>query len=552
MSAPGARRPEVWDAVLVGGYLLVGLLLVLPLAAVFRHALIDPATGGLGLANLREIGGSPRTWAALGHSLVVSLGGAAGAVALGLPLAYLLARYRIPGQRLLAALATLSLLSPPFIGAYAWVLLLGEAGALRALVREQLGLTLPVIYGPAGIVLVFATQFYAFVFLLTRGALAVVDRSLEEAASSLGATPWRRLRRVTLPLVLPSLSAGALMAFLMSLANFGTPMILGRDYPVLPTLAYDLFTSELARRPGLAATVCLVMVAVSAVALAAQGLLARRRVAGELLTPTAPQELRGWRRLAACAVCYGITALSSLPLLVVVVSSFRRTRGPVFQPGFGLESYRAVLGGVPRAVGNSLVYSLLASGAIVVCGALLGYAVARRRGLAARGLDALLLLPYLVPGLVLGVGFVVTFNRPPLALAGSGALLVLVYFIRRLPYSVRSSAGILAQLDPALEEAAASLGASAARGFWRVTLPLMTPGIVSGALLAWVTSVNELSASIVLYVGRTVTMPVKVYLQVLDGSFGPAAALATILLGATGLALLAIEMVSGAGEAAAS
>ena len=541
-----ARDPWTW--VVVAGYLLVAILLLVPLASIFKHALLDPETGQLSLVNLAEVATNPTYRKALAHSLVVSLGGALGALLLGVPLAFLLARYEIPGKRLLSTLAVLSLLSPPFIGAYAWILMLGQSGFVRRWVDGSLGLDLPTIYGPGGIVLVFASQYYAFVFLLTRGALSAVDRTLEEAAASLGASPWRRFRRVTLPLVLPSLSAGALIAFMMSLANFGTPMILGRNYRVLPTLAYDLFTSELSTRPGLAAAVCLVLIALSGCALVFQRVLSRRKVAGDLLARPRVERLRGWRHVLAVALCYGIVALSTLPLLVVAATSFRRTSGPVFQPGFGLDSYRAVLAGVPRAIGNSAVYSLAATAAIVVLGALLGYAVARRQSLWAKALDGLLMLPYLVPGLVLGMGFVVTFDEPPLFLPGGPAILILAYLIRRLPYSVRSSAGILAQIDPSLEEAAASLGASPTQSFLRVTLPLMTPGILAGALLAWVTAINELSASVVLYVGRTITMPVKIYLQVLDGTFGPAAALSTILLVATGAALFAVELLRGPGE----
>jgi len=348
---------------------------------------------------------------------------------------------------------------------------------------------------------------------------------------------------VVLPLVLPSLSAGALIAFLLSLANFGTPVILGRGYRVLPTVAYDAFTSEVGQDTGLAATVCLLLIAVASLAVLAQRLLAARRVvASDLVRRAQPEQLTGGRNLAAHAVCWGIVALSSLPLAVVVATSFRNTRGPVFQPGLGLGSYRAVVADVPRAIANSLVYASAAALLIVLTGVLLGYAIGRRRNAATRLLDPLLMSPYLVPGVVLGVGFVVALPR---ALLGTGAILVLAYLIRRLPYTVRSSASILQQVDPAIEEAAINLGAPPAQAFLAVTLPLMAPGILAGAILSWVTAVSELSASIVLYVGRTVTMPVKIYLQVLDGNFGPAAALSTILIVVTGLALYGVLALRG-------
>src|SRR6185295_17210496 len=144
----------------------------------------------------------------------------------------------------------------------------------------------------------------------------------------------------------------------------------------------------------------------------------------------------------------------------------------------------------------------------------------------------------------------VTFNVAPLALTGTATIIVLMLFIRRLPYAVRSSASILRQIKASLEEAAVSLGASPARAFARITLPLMLPGIVAGALMSFITAINELSSSLILYVGRTMTMPVRIYLSVLDGHFGTASALATILLAATGLAVFVVFRISDRKESA--
>jgi iron(III) transport system permease protein len=156
----------------------------------------------------------------------------------------------------------------------------------------------------------------------------------------------------------------------------------------------------------------------------------------------------------------------------------------------------------------------------------------------------------MVPGTVLGIGFIVAFNRKPIYLAGTGAIIIMTYFIRRLPYSVRSAASILKQIDPALEEAGINLGSPPGRTFRTIALPLMKAGIVSGAIMSWVTSMNELSASILLYVGNTMTMPIKVYLSVLDGYFGTASAMSTILLFVTGLSLYLVNRWAGGSSGA--
>jgi iron(III) transport system permease protein len=200
---------------------------------------------------------------------------------------------------------------------------------------------------------------------------------------------------------------------------------------------------------------------------------------------------------------------------------------------------------VPKTFTNSLIYSVSAVVLIVIVGTLLGFVLARRRSVFAKALDPLLMIPYLIPGTVVGIGFIVAFRTPPLFLLGTGFIMILAYFIRRLPYSVRSSASILKQIDPALEEAAINLGAPPARSFRLVTMPLMVPGIVSGAIMSWVTAINEVSASILLYVGRTMTMPIRIFLSAVDGYYGPASAMSTILLAVTAIALYVVNRFFG-------
>jgi iron(III) transport system permease protein len=540
-----ARRAlDVWTLVLLIAIAVVVALLIWPLVGVLTASVTDNRTGEVTLANYIRILGFPYYLRGLRNSLIVGVGGMAGAVLLGVPLAYLTTRYMIRGRDLIATLAVLALVSPPFIGAYAWIMMLGNNGWMRAGLAT-LGIEPPSIYGPFGILLVFSLKFYPFVFLLTAGALGAINRSLEEAAESLGAGTWRRFFTVTLPLVFPAVTSGALLAFVLSLADFGTPSIVGGDFRVLATMAYQLFTSEMGGNPGLASTVSIILITVSLVVVALQRWAVRRRhVAGSLVNRPERQRLGGVRGLMAHLFCYLIVIASSLPSLVVVYTSFRKTSGPVFHPGFGLESYRRILFDVPHVITNSFTFSLAAVALIVTLGTLIGYLLARRESAVTGALDGTLMIPYIVPGVVLGLAFVVTFNQEPLLLTGTALIIIMLLFIRRLPYAVRSSASILRQIKGSIEEAAISLGAPPGRAFLRVTLPLMLPGIVAGALMSFITAINELSSSLVLYVGRTMTMPVRIYLSVLDGDFGTAAALSTILLVTTGLAVFIIFRVS--------
>lgn len=541
----GPRRVDIWTFVTLGGFALVLVFLVYPLADVFRYSFSDKESGAISFSNWAEFLSKKYYLRAFLHSMFVAVATTGLSLLLGIPLAFFTTRYRIRGSAALNTLAVLALLSPPFIGAYSWITMLGRNGFLR-LALASIGLKLPPIYGALGIILADSLQFYPFVSLMTAGALMTIDRSLEEASENLGSRAARTFFRVTMPLALPSITGGALITFMMSLSNFGTPMIIGGNYLVLPTLAYNLFTSEVAERPGMASTVSLIlMFCASGVIALQQWASTRRKYASMLVNRPVQKRLKGLRSFFAHLVCYFIVGLSTLPLAVVVFFSFKNTRGPVFAEGIGFESYRQIFFDVPKTVTNSFLYSLCAVILIASVGTLLGFIVARRRTVPVKILDPLLMIPYIVPGTVLGIGYIVAFNRKPFLLSGTAAIIIMTYFVRRLPYSVRSASSILKQIDPALEEAGINLGSPPGRTFRTVTLPLMKAGIVSGAIMSWVTSMNELSASILLYVGRTMTMPIKVYLSVLDGFFGTASAMSTILLLVTGLALYLVNRWAG-------
>ncbi len=539
---------NIWTIVIFLAFVIVGLLLIFPLYNIFVASFLDNETGVFTLQNYTNILGRRYYRTAIYNSVIVGLSSMVGALIIGIPLAFFTTRYNIKGKSLISTLAILALVSPPFIGAYAWITMLGSNGWLR-LGLESMGISMPTIYGPLGIILVFSLKFYPFVFLLTAGAIRTINVSLEEAAESLGCRPFSKFMRVTLPIIFPAVSTGALLAFVLSLADFGTPSIIGRNFRVLSTLAYNLFTSEMGGNPGLASTVSILLILVSLIFVYIQRRLIRKKDYGsDMLRRPEVKQLSRVSYIPIHALCYLIVFLSSLPSLVVIYNSFRKTSGPVFKSGFGLDSYRRIINDVPDAIFNSFVFSISAVLMIVALGTLIGYTVARKPSILTGFLDSLLMIPYIVPGVVLGLGFIVSFNSKPVVLVGTATIIILVIFVRRLPYSVRSSVSILKQISLGVEEAAISLGASPAKTFLKVTLPLMMPGVFAGAMMAFITAINELSSSIILYVGGTVTMPVRIYLSVLDGEFGTAAALSSILLAATGVAVFAIIHITESDE----
>jgi len=538
---PRGRLPiDFWSVVMALSLLVVALVLVWPILQVLLLGFFDPESHQVSFGGYVKLLTHPYYLGALWNTVLVGVGGMVGACLLGVPLAYCMARYVVKGRGVITTLAVMALVSPPFIGAYSWIVVLGNSGWLT-LQMKSLGVTLPTIYGMSGIILVFSLKFFPFVYLMTESALRNVNRSFEEAAENLGCNSRQRFFKVTLPLVFPATSSGAILCFVLSIADFGTPSIIGRDLRTLSTLAYNQYTSEMGGTPTMAVSISMLMIVISMLAVMLQRhLIGKRRYAGSMTNRHVQEPIAGLPAVVVHALCYGVVGLATLPIAVVVYTSFLQTKGPVFSGGFGLNSYARVITEVPDVIFNTFSFSLIATLLITIAGGFMSYIIVRRESKWAGFLDSILMVPYVVPGVVMAIGFLLTFNKAPLDLVGSASIIVLILFIRRLPYGVRATSSVLRQIKPSIEEAAVSLGASPAKAFLTVTVPLMLPGIIAGAMMSFITAINELSSTLLLYTARTTTMPVKVYSAVLDGEFGIAAALSTLLLVSSGLCVYGV------------
>ncbi len=530
------RRFEFWTIVTILTWGMLALLLFVPVGTVLLSSFFDQS-GNLTGGNYLKFVSEPRFRQAFINTLVAGFGGLAGALLLGSIMAFCVSRFVIAGGRFVSLLAILALVSPPFIGAYSWIVLFGAGGLVRGALRD-IGINMPPIYGLGGILIVFSLKFYPFVYLMVSGALANVNRSLEEAAEGLGLTPWQRTMKISFPMVFPALSAGGLLALIQAIADFGTPRLLGRGYNVLATEAFTLYSAEIGSNLSMATTISVVLILVSMVFVLLQRWVSRRNVYhGNMINKPIKIQLKGWRNWLAHFAVYFIGLCGALPVIISVIYSFRKTSGPVFQSGFALQSYERILFNLGDVVRNSLTFSFSAVALIVVVGTLVGVMVARRTTLNTSLLDGAFMIPYVMPGIVIGIAFIAAFNTGPVVLTGTATIIVLSIFIRRLPYTVRTTASAVRQISPSMEEAAISLGYSPMQAFLRITVPLIVPGIIAGGMLSFVTAINELSSSLVLYVGSTMTMPVRIYLLILDGDFGTAAALSSILLLLSGIAV---------------
>ncbi len=538
------RRADVWTGVTGIAFAVLLVLLVIPLSRLLWASLLGD-DGGFTLKHYHEFLAYPYYSRTIGHSFLVSGLVTLCALVVATPVAFLLARVDIPGKAVLKSLAILPLVSPPFIGAYSWILLFGRAGYVTTLFQKA-GIPIPTVYGMHGIVLALTLNLYPFVLLMVAGALQALDQSLEEAAQGLGSSPWRVFWTLTVPVTMPSILGGAMLVFLTAFAEFGAPMIIGEGYQVLPTIVYSLFVNEMGGNPGMASTgATLLVLCTIAILLVQYWAVGRKRYAMAQLRRIPPVRPRPFVRGLLTGYAYLAIGLSLVPALVVAVTSFFESRGPVLYPHFSLGNYQEVLFNVPRAIANSFVLSSVSTVLDVLLGTLIAYLVVRRRSATTATLDSCVMLPYAIPGTVIGVAFIVAFNKPPLALTGTFLILLLAYFVRRLPYSVRAGSAILHQIDPSVEEASISLGVSPLKSFAKVTARLMLPGIVSGGILTWVQTITEISATIFLYFGAWSTITVVIYRQVSSSNFGSAAAASTILLVAVFLPVLCANWMLG-------
>jgi iron(III) transport system permease protein len=263
------------------------------------------------------------------------------------------------------------------------------------------------------------------------------------------------------------------------------------------------------------------------------------------LRPLQVKEMGGVNNILMHAGIYFVVFLSIIPQLTVIYTSFLKTRGQMFIPGYSLESYETVFENLALAITNTFLYSFIAIFVIVLFGMLVAYITTRRKSWLTDTIDTLSMFPYIIPGSVLGITLLLAFNDDPILLSGTAAIIIISLVIRRLPYTLRSSSAILFQISPSIEEASISLGASPIKTFFKITAVMMMPGVLSGAILSWITCISELSSSVILFTGETKTMSVAIYTEVIRASYGTAAALSTILTITTIVALVLFFKVSG-------
>ena len=521
------KKADGWSGISILLMAIFLIFLVWPLGNLLKESVY--LDGKFSLDAFQEFFGKSYYYGSIFNSLKVGIAVMAVSLLLGIPFAYFYSFYQLKGRKILFVMCLLGTMSAPFLGAYAWILLMGNSGLVTTMLKS-IGIRGITIYGFGGIVFVQALKLFPLVVIYMNGAFRDIDNSLLEAAESMGCKGVKRFFRVIMSLTMPTILAAALLVFMRSFADFGTPVLIGRGYSTFPVLIYNQYLGENGADYHFAAAISVIAVVVTAVIFLIQKFATNKfKFTINSLHPIEPKKAKGIGGILMHIYCYGVVALALLPQLYIINMSFRNYNNSILQPGYSFVNYeKAVEKNLFRAIGNTLIVSIVALAIIIVIAVLLSYLVVRRSNAFNNAIDVISMMPYIMPGGVIGISLIITFSKRPFVLTGSLLIMIIALSIRRMPFTSRSATAAMMKIPTSIEEAAISLGASKAKSFIKITVPMMSSGIISGAILSWVSIITEMSSGVILYNNRTITLTIGTYSAITGGIYGVAAVFATI------------------------
>jgi iron(III) transport system permease protein len=531
---------------------LLAVFLIYPLLRIFYDAFSDEA-GRLTLQNFVEFARDGYYVRSLVNSLLLGLATVLTTSVLGFAIAFLLVRYDFLGRNLFSYLTLIPIISPPLVGVLGVTFILGRAGTVNVLLHDWFDVARPwnFVYGLHGVLLVETLHLFPMITLNVVDALGKIDPSLEEAAESVGARGWRKLRTITLPLTTPGYVAGALLVFIWTFSDFTTPLVLG-VHDLLAAQAYlniVQFVDRRLFRMGIVISALMVLLAI-AFLVAARRYVAIKDYSSLSYSRIGRRRLGAGPQAAVVAFLSGVMLLSFVPYLGVVLASVGKgwslTPLPV---RYTTQYFERVIVETPKYIVNSFLYSGIAVLLCIAIGVPIAWILARTRLPGRDVLDGLNTLILAIPGTAIGIAYIRAFHvELPLVdrpLTSLWIILPIVLALRRLPYTVRGSYSSLLLVHRSMEEAAASVGATGVRSFRDITLPLIWRGVLVGSLFSFMTSLQEASAVLFLSLGGWETIPVGIFAFYIAGSANEAAALGVVLIVVAAISVIVINRVAG-------
>lgn len=536
---PRSVRKDIWVLVTIGMLLIFGVFLVYPLWGVLKESAVAD-DGSITFEHFVRFFDKSYYFGTILNSFVVSIAVTLVSLLIGIPFSYFYTYFRLRGARFLFIGAVLSCMSAPFIGAYAWILLMGRGGLVTTILESVLPFDVGSIYGFGGIVFVLSLKLFPLVVVYMNGAFRSIDSSLLEAAAMMGSTGIKRVWQVMIRLTMPTVLAASLLVFMRAFADFGTPLLIGEGYRTFTVEIYNQYLGETGQNHNFAAAIGVIGVIVTAAVFLVQKFATSKfNFSIKSSSPVRRKRPRGLGGVLMYAYMYIVVGLGLLPQLYIIYLSFRNSNSVLFLPGYSLDNYEmAVSRLLWRSTWNTLWFGFASLAIIILLSILISYLVVRRANMVNNFIDTLSMIPYILPGAVIGIGLVIAFNKPPMALTGTAAIMIIALVIRRMPYTIRSATATLMHIPISAEEAARSLGASKLKTFFRVTTPMMATGITSGAILSFVSIVTEMSSAIILYNNKTITLTMSAYVAISRGNYGLACAFSAILTVLTAVILI--------------
>jgi iron(III) transport system permease protein len=534
-------------------WLIIAFFVLYPLSIVILESFKISGTDSWGIQNYLEFFQDTYYLRTFGNTLLLSTLLLVTTTVFGIPLAYILARYRHRGKTIFTALILLPIVLPAFAGVFAFIIFFGKYGTLNLLLMDFGFIEKPInfIYGIHGLVFIQSLHMLPFIVLGLSAGFTNIDPSFEEAAEVEGASGFRRFFTITLPLCTPSYMAGAVLVFLWPFTDWLTPLILGQvDY--LPSVSYINiayhFTDVHRKYMGIVAVVISAVVCIS-LFLFARWWVERRKYTGLSKGTTSEGRVIEPSALVKSGAYLYMVFITILVLLIPIVLGLaafsRRWSFEVFPTYWTLENFKLILLESPILIKNSFLFSGIALVFGIAFGLPAAYIIVRTRVPGRDALDFVITLMLAFPGIAIGVSYLLAFWKT-IPLATHWIIMPLALFSRRLPYFLRMAHSSYLQLDTSLEEASEVSGAGKIRTFFNISLPLLLKGVLVGVVMFFIMAFQEISTAIFLYRGGWETLPIGIFLNWHRGmEFGIAAAMAFLMIVITFILLLIISRIGG-------
>jgi iron(III) transport system permease protein len=527
--APSDVRKLFKDPLLLVGILLVNLFLflfiVLPLFKIFQLSFEDNGRFSLGI--FWDLMSKRYNVQPLIHSLTLGVTVAILGTIIGFIFAYAVTRADIPWKRFFNITATFPIIAPPFMMSLSAILLFGKQGFVSKLILQNM--IQFQIYGFYGLLVVETLTYFSTAYLTMYGVLQAIDPALEDAALDLGASKGKVFRSITLPLATPGIASAILLIFSQSLADFGNPIILAGNYTILATQAYLTIVGMYNMKGGAALAILLLIP--SLIAFFLQKYWVSRKSYVTVTGKPSSGRIKmddPLTRYGIFGLCLFLTLIIFLFYGMVIFGSLVKLWGA--NHTLTLDNYKHVFTIGWEYIKDTLLLSSIATPLAGILAMVIAFLVVRKQFPGKRLMEMVSLLTFAVPGTVVGIGYILVFNQPPLVLTGTAAIIVLLFIFRDIAVGVQTGIAELQQIDPSIEEASTDLGADSAFTFRKITLPLITPAVYSGLAFTFVKCMTAISAVIFVVSGKWNLITIAILGSVENSDLSQAAAFSVVII----------------------